>query len=400
MSETKPIAKVFFHADLDAFFASVEQLDDLSLRGKPVIVGGLPTDRRSVVSTCSYEARRFGVHSAMPTARAVQLCPQGIFMRGHFHRYHEKSREVMQVFGEFSSDVQQLSVDEAFLDMSGTTRLFGPPAEAARKLKAAVREKTGLTVSIGTASNKYLAKIASGIQKPDGLTVVPPGGEEAFMLALPLEKLWGAGTKTQETLRRAGFRTTADVHKATESMLTTIFGPAGGRFLYRAVRGEAAEDFDGEAKSRSISAERTFTFDLTERNQIETALLDLCHTLMFRLIAEGQSSRTVGIKIRYGDFSTFGVRETLPRNITSIDELFEHVRSLFEKKCVPGLGIRLLGISLMNIHKGADDEQGELFDFDNSKKKQAIERSVLKLNKKFPKAAVKKARVLKSKVGD
>jgi DNA polymerase-4 len=179
-------------------------------------------------------------------------------------------------------------------------------------------------------------------------------------------------------------------------MLTSIFGPAGGRFLYRAVRGEAAEDFDSEAKSHSISAERTFSFDLTERNQIETAFLDLCHTLMFRLIAEGQSSRTVGIKIRYGDFSTLGARMTLSRSVTSIDELFEQVCALFEKKSTPGLGIRLLGISLMNIHEGAGDEQGELFDFDNSKKKQAIERSVLKLNKKFPKAAVKKARVMKS----
>jgi DNA polymerase-4 len=163
----------FIHADLDAFYASVEQLDHSEYRGKPVIVGGLPDDKRSVVSTASYEARKFGVHSAMPIVQACRLCPKGIFLRGDMARYREKSSEVMAVFADFSPDVKQISVDEAFLDIAGTEGLFGPPAELARKLKAAVRDKTGLTVSVGLASNKYVAKIASGMSKPDGAFVVP-----------------------------------------------------------------------------------------------------------------------------------------------------------------------------------------------------------------------------------
>ena len=185
----------FLHADLDAFYASVEQLDHEEYRGKPVIVGGLPGDKRSVVSTASYEARVYGVHSAMPVAEAVRLCPGGIFLRGNMERYREKSREVMEVFANFSPDIQQLSVDEAFIDITGTERLFGPPEELTKKLKTAVQEKTRLIVSIGLASNKYVAKIASGMSKPNGLYVIPSGKEETFMLSLPVEKIWGAGKK-------------------------------------------------------------------------------------------------------------------------------------------------------------------------------------------------------------
>ena len=188
----------FIHADLDAFYASVEQLDHPEYRGKPVIVGGLPEDRRSVVSAASYEARKFGVHSAMPTAQAFKLCPEGIFLRGRMDRYQEKSEEIMTVFADFSPDLEQLSIDEAFLDITGTEKLFGPHRETAVKLKERVRNETGLTVSVGLASNKYIAKIASGMSKPDGLFVVTPGEEEKFMRSLSVEKIWGAGEKTQE----------------------------------------------------------------------------------------------------------------------------------------------------------------------------------------------------------
>lgn len=189
----------FFHVDLDAFFASVEQLDHPEYRGKPVIVSG--SGRRAVVSTCSYEARAFGVHSAMPRAQAERLCPGGIFLPVNMPRYHEKSREVMRIFREFSADVRQMSVDEAFLDMRGMERIFGPPEQAARKLKQAVRDTTGLTVSVGVAGNKYLAKIASGFRKPDGLTIVPEAEAEHFMAELPLKDVWGAGKAAH---RRAG----------------------------------------------------------------------------------------------------------------------------------------------------------------------------------------------------
>jgi DNA polymerase-4 len=384
---------VFLHADLDAFFASVEQLDHDEYRGKPVIVGGLPGDRRSVVSTASYEARKFGVHSAMPIATAYRLCPAGIYVRGNMRRYHEKSDEVMAIFSEFSPSVQQLSVDEAFLDITGTERLFGAPEVVAAKLKRAVFERTGLTVSIGLASNKYVAKIASGMSKPDGLFIVDTGKEADFMLSLPVDKIWGAGGKTRERLKKAGFRSTADIYKASLQMLTSIFGDAGGSFLYRAVRGEAAEPFDEASKTHSLSSENTFDFDLHDRYAIVTALLELCQTVMFRLLKHNWHSKTVCIKIRYGDFSTTNVQETSNRDISSLDDLYERVLALFNKKYKAGEGIRLLGVGAMNLETGDGAEQPELFDFGDAKKK-TVEKSILALQKKHPEIAIKKARLL------
>ncbi|MDR1363718.1 MAG: DNA polymerase IV, partial [Spirochaetaceae bacterium] len=243
----------FLHADLDAFYASVEQLDNALYRGKPVITGGVPGDRRAVVSTASYEARKYGVHSAMPIARAYELCPDGIFLRGNMKRYKEKSREVMDVFSRFTPDLRQISIDEAFLDISGTERIFGPPAELAQKLKEDIRKNAGLTVSVGLASNKYVAKIASGMSKPDGCFIVERGGEESFMLSLPVDKIWGAGGKTQALFKRYGYKTCADIHRVEEQGLCSVFGVSFGKFLYRAVRGEPAA-FDGVRGSHSISA--------------------------------------------------------------------------------------------------------------------------------------------------
>ncbi len=389
--------RVIVHVDLDAFFASVEQLDFPSYRGKPVIVGGLPGDRRSVVSTASYEARKFGVHSAMPTAKAYQLCPQGIYVRGRMDRYCQVSRIVMNIFREFSPDVQQMSVDEAFIDITGTELLFGSPETTARKIKERVREVTGLTVSIGLASNKYLAKIASGMNKPDGLYVIPQGSEERFMLSLPLDKLWGVGAKTRKNLNDKGFYTVEDIHQASVSGLVQLFGESTGMFLYQAVRGNDAAGFNAEPKSRSISNETTYTFDLTDREVILTALLNLCYTVYFRLLSEGLASKTVHLKIRYEDFSTVSIQETLPRYISSTDDLYERIVDLLDKKWDRTLGIRLLGVGVQNIEEGAEGEQKELFDFGESKKR-AVETAVLELQKKDPHNLVKKARQFLSAV--
>ena len=208
--------KVYLHVDLDAFFASVEQLDHPEYRGKPVIVGGLPGDRRSVVSTASYEARKYGVHSAMPTFKAVKLCPNGIYTRGNYKRYCEISSQIMKIFGDFSPTVIQMSIDEAFIDITGTEHIFGTPLETAKKIKARVKEETGLTVSIGIANTMYIAKIASGYRKPDGITIIPKGKETEFMLSLPLEKVWGAGTKTLERMKSCGFTSTKDIYKTSQ----------------------------------------------------------------------------------------------------------------------------------------------------------------------------------------
>ncbi len=378
---------------MDAFFASVEQLDHPEYRGKPVIVGGLPGDRRSVVSTASYEARKFGVHSAMPTFQALKLCPHGIFVRGRMSRYHEKSEEVMAIFKNYSPDIQQISVDEAFIDLTGTERLFGDPFKTAKKLKAEVLEKTGLTVSVGLASTKYCAKIASGLQKPDGLTAVPFGGETDFMLSLPITKVWGAGNKTLQKLENYGIRTTRDIYNRSEKLLQSLFGKAAGTFLYNSVRGNAGADFRAEPKSRSISAENTYEYDLTTPEIIETALLSLCYTVMFRSLREKVRSTSVALKIRYEDFSTVSVQSTSERYVSSVDDLFERAKALLEKKRDSNLGIRLLGVGMYNLEDEKSPRQQELFDFGEEKKRR-LENAILKAQEKDPALKITKARLL------
>ena len=221
----------FLHVDLDAFFASVEQLDHPEYRGKPVIVGGMPGEKRGVVSTASYEARKFGVHSAMPGFMAYKLCPQGIFVHPRMERYEELSYKIMQIFRDYSPDVDQMSIDEAFIDLTGTENLFGPPWETAKKIKERVKAETGLTVSIGLATTKYIAKIASGYKKPNGFYFVEPGHEQKFMLELPLNKVWGIGAKSLEALNKGGIFTTADILLRDYETLEFQFGKNTAGFL-------------------------------------------------------------------------------------------------------------------------------------------------------------------------
>jgi len=382
---------MFIHADIDAFYASIEQLDYPAYRGKPVIVGGLPEDRRSVVSAASYEARKFGVHSAMPIVQAYKLCPEGIFLRGRMGRYQEKSTEIMAIFGDFSPSVEQLSIDEAFVDITGTQGLFGPPAEAAGKLKERVRREAGLTVSVGLASNKYVAKIASGMSKPDGLFVVTAGEEGSFMRSLPVGKIWGAGDKTQETFKKYGFKTGEDIYRISAGNLASMFGNSFGTFLYRAVRGEAAENFDRDRGSHSMSTERTFDYDLYNEFAIETALLDMCEALMFRLLSSGGQSATVSLKIRYSDFSTEVVRETFQNPVLTLNDFYKHVLDLFHRKYQKGRGIRLIGAGLMNLQTESAARQGDLFGEKNEKERR-LEESILKINEKHPGAALRRGR--------
>jgi len=381
----------FIHADLDAFYASVEQLDHPEYRGKPVIVGGLPGDRRSVVSAASYEARKYGVHSAMPTVQAYKLCPEGIFVRGRMDRYHEKSAEIMAIFKDFSPDVEQLSIDEAFLDITGTEKLFGPPENTAKKLKESVREKTGLTVSIGIAANKYIAKIASGMSKPDGLFIIVPGEEEKFMRSLPAGKIWGAGEKTQSIFKKHSLKTCDDIYHLSQKTLSSMFGNALGIFLYRAVRGEGAETFDRERGSHSMSAERTFAYDLYDEFVIESALLDICETLIFRLLSGQVESATISLKIRYSDFSTETFRETFQEPVLTLNDFYRHVLDLFHRKYQRNRGIRLIGAGLINLNKSNSLHQGDLFSQEKDKERR-LEESILKINTKHPGAALRRGR--------
>jgi DNA polymerase-4 len=384
--------RVVFHADLDAFFASVEQLDRPELRGEPVVVGALP-GHRGVVSACSYEARAFGVRSAMPISRAAKLCPGAAFLPVRMARYRELSERIMAIFGEFSPEVRQISVDEAFLDMSGTGGLFGPPAAAARALKDRVRAETGLSVSVGVASNRYLAKLASARSKPDGLLVVESGSEEAFMAALPLEKVWGIGEKTLERLRAIGLDTVERIRGLPRETLRRAVGDALGDFLYAAVRGEDPGIMGDERKSRSISGETTYEHDVADPEVLEATVLALSQELMFRLIGERLSSRTVHVKIRYDDFETLSAQETLDRPVATAEDIRSAALALLGRKRDPERAVRLLGVGLGNVEDEDPLKQGELF-ADGSSRLAAVERAVLDLKRKKG-ALVTRARLVR-----
>ncbi|MCR5045726.1 MAG: DNA polymerase IV, partial [Treponema sp.] len=333
--------------------------------------------------------------SAMPLARALELCPNGIYTRGNYKLYSEYSDKIMAIFSEYSPDVHQISIDEAFLDMTGSERLFGDPVDCAKKLKNDVFKKTGLTVSVGIASTNYIAKISSGLKKPDGLFVVPPGQEEDFMLSLPLEKVWGVGKKTLERLRAAGFNSTKDIRKHSIELLSGIFGQSQASFLYNIVRGIEPEGFLAESKSHSSGIESTYDYDLLEWDAIESALLSLSEQLMFRLLRENITGKTVCVKIRYDDFTTCSAQSTSGQNVTSVEDLFSRAMNVFRQKYQAGRGIRLLGISIQNAIDADSEKQKELFDFGENKRKD-LEKAILKIEQKNPQIKIHKARLLKS----
>ena len=389
--------KVFFHVDIDAFFASVEQLDNPEYKGKPVIVGG--QSERGVVSTCSYEARKFGVHSAMPILQAKKLCPSGIFLRCRMDRYHEKSKEVMAIFKDFTPEIKQISVDEAFLNMTGMEKIFGSPKNSALLLKKTIKEKTGLTVSVGCAQNKYIAKIASGRSKPDGLFVVKAGEEIDFMKSLPLKDVWGVGGKTRERLIAAGLTTVPQIFNSSEHLLQSILGNASGSFLFQAVRGELYDVFSDDVKSHSISTERTFEHDLFSHADINDVMFYLASELMYRIFDEKVKGKTVSVKIRYNDFTTVSVQST-GAAVNDTQDLFERAKELFYKKFDNKTPIRLLGLCIMNIESDIPEVQTELFYSEKNVKKRKIEETMYALTKKEGKNILKPARLLKKNKDD
>jgi DNA polymerase-4 len=273
---------VWFHVDMDAFYASVEQRDNPEFRGKPVIVGGL--GNRGVVSACSYEARVFGVHSAMPMYQAKRLCPHAQFVRGRMERYSEVSRQVVALLQTFSPVVQQISIDEAFLDMTGTERLFGKPRQAAILLKNRVKNETGLVISVGIGPTRFIAKMASDFDKPDGLCRVSPGKEIAFVDAVGLRKLWGIGDSTLNALKKHSITTVAQLREYSVEHLQRLFGEAAGSYLHKVSHGIDPGIHTGVTKSRSISTEMTFPVDVTDIDILEQNLLGMSHEVMFRAI--------------------------------------------------------------------------------------------------------------------
>lgn len=351
--------KIFFHVDMDAFFASVEQVDNPSYAGKAVIVGAAP-GKRGVVSTCSYEARAYGVHSAMPIAEAVRLCPSGIFLPVRMSRYAEVSARIMSILSTFTPDILQLSIDEATLDMTGTEKLWGPPEKCAAIMKKSIRDKTGLSISIGASANRYVAKIASGISKPDGFLFINPGEERAFLRSLPLEKLWGAGEKTRERLRARGLTSIAALQDAPISLLLSIFGNAGGRFLSLASQGQDPGVFVRDDENKSISTERTFDTDISDREILTNELRLFADELSFRLWDKKLKAGCVGIKLRFADFTSITRQRSLAEHSSNSDKIFTITKKLLIENWNPGKPVRLIGIFCSTLVPESHTE-GDLF---------------------------------------
>ncbi|NBK24086.1 MAG: DNA polymerase IV [Spirochaetia bacterium] len=371
--------QVIFHVDMDAFYAAIEQHDNPSLVGKPLVIGGLGP--RSVVATASYEARKFGLHSAMPMSRALQLCPSVIVVKPNMHRYSQVSKTVMETCRSFCPSVQQLSIDEAFLDMTGTRRIYGLPREAAILLKSKVKEETGLTISVGIGPSHFIAKMASDYDKPDGLCRVSPGREEDFIDAVGLKKLWGVGKVTQDLLSKKHITTTTELRQYSLSSLQSIFGNSMGSFLYHACRGIDPGIFTSAAKSHSISTETTFPEDVHTKIVLEQNLLQMSHEVMFRALDEKQIGRTIGIKVREPDFTTYSAQITPKANIYSAEQIYSYAKQLLYQKWHEGMPVRLIGVGLYQLYDGDKPMQEELFE-DPFQKRRELEKVILKMHKK------------------
>jgi nucleotidyltransferase/DNA polymerase involved in DNA repair len=335
---------------MDAFFAAVEQRDRPELRGQPVIVGADPQGGkgRGVVSTASYEARRFGVGSAMPISQAYRLCPQGVYLPVDGEKYEHVSRQLMEVLGRFTDLLEQVSVDEAFLDVSASRRAFGDGEQIARRIQQTLKSEIQLTASVGVATSKLVAKIASDMRKPNGLVVVPPGGEAAFLAPLPIRRLWGVGPKTEDRLLLAGCHTIGDLARADPARLDRRLGTHGHDLiaLARGLDDRPVESAAGEAKS--VGQEHTFSQDTADRTRLRQALLALADGVAHRLREQGLSGRTITLKYRDEQFQTATRAETIPAPTASGETIFRTAWRLFEG--VHGKRrVRLLGISVSHF---------------------------------------------------
>jgi nucleotidyltransferase/DNA polymerase involved in DNA repair len=348
------------HVDMDAFFAAVEQRDHPELRGRPVIIGADPKGGRGrgVVSTASYEARRFGVGSAMPISRAWRACPQGIYLPPDMERYARESDRVMDVLRRVTDLVEPVSIDEAFLDVSASLRALGPGEAVARKIKDDIRSETGLTASVGVATSKLVAKVASDMRKPDGLVVVPPGTEARFLAPLPVRRLWGVGPRMEETLAKLGVVTVGDLAGLDPSRLERRLG-THGHDLQQLARGIDEREVIGEAEdAKSLGQEHTFDHDTDDPERLRAMLLSLSDAVARRLRGHRLEARTLTLKYRDETFRTRTHARTLTRRLDSGNEIFEVISSLFAE-VHRGHRVRLLGVYAS--HFGSGSPQLELF---------------------------------------
>jgi DNA polymerase-4 len=381
--------RAIIHLDLDAFFVAVERLDDPSLIGKPVVVGGR-ADVRGVVASASYEARRFGVHSAMPTAEAMRRCPQLILVSGHRRRYSEMSDRVMAILGDYTPLLEPISIDEAFLDVTGTEAHYGPPARLACTIQDRIEAELKLSASLGVATNKLLAKVASDFRKPHGITVVPPGEEAAFLAPLPIRRLWGVGEVMGRELARLTITTVGDLALIPRDELIGRFGASAGDGLFRGSHGIDDSPVTPEHEAKTISREETFACDIRDPEVLRRELLRLSDEVAWRLRRHNRQARTINLKLRYGDFSTLTRQDTLSDPADSGPVVYAHVLALFEKTW-DHRPLRLVGVGGSNLVQVS--RQLRLFEQQDHRQDQ-LDAALDRIRAKYGSSAIRRASLM------
>ncbi|EOR96740.1 DNA polymerase IV [Arcticibacter svalbardensis MN12-7] len=349
MEATSEIAyRKIIHIDMDAFYASVEQRDNPEYRGKPLVVGGLPEGRGGVVATASYEARGFGIHSAMPSKQALKLCPHALFVRPRFEAYKEISRKIREIFSRYTDLIEPLSLDEAYLDVTQDKLHIGSALEIAWQIKAAIKDELKLTASAGVSINKFVAKMASDINKPDGLKFIGPSSVEAFMETLPVAKFYGVGKVTAEKMKKMGLFTGADIKNLSEAELSRSFGKSG-RFYYQIVRGIDDREVQPHRETKSLAAEDTFAYDLSTLEEMEAELDKIAKLVYDRLLKKNLKGRTITLKIKYSNFKQITRNKSFPVPVADLETINATAKQLLRITFMETHRIRLLGISLSNF---------------------------------------------------
>lgn len=390
---TEPIddsSATILHVDMDAFFASVELLDRPDARGKPAIVGH--PGPRSVVTSATYEARKFGVRSAMPVAQALRLCPQAIILPPHMHKYREYSEKAMAIFSEVTPLVEALSIDEAFLDVAGARRLLGSPRRIAELIRARVFDETGLTCSVGAAPTKFMAKLASGRAKPDGVLVIPESAIIAYLRPLPVGALWGVGASTQQALERLGMRTVADLADAPLHVLQKAVGDASGRKLHELANGRDPRGVVTETREKSVGHELTFETDVSDPDRLRRELLRLSNQVAERLRKHGVVGRTVALKLRFSDFRTVTRSRTLGEPTNVGRRIFEEAWQIYEGLDLGRTPIRLIGVRAEQLLDAGGDSLA-LWDPDDEWRE--TERTLDAVSARFGRGAIGPASLVK-----
>jgi len=381
------------HVDMDAFFASIEQRDDPALKGKPVVVGADPKNGRGrgVVSTCSYEARKFGIHSAMPVSKAFALCPQAVFVPPDIEKYSQASREAYKIFYQFTPSVEPVGIDEAFLDITKSFHLFGTPENACCELKKRIKEKILVTASAGLAPNKFLAKIASDLNKPDGFTRIGPGDLSALIWPLSVGKISGIGKKSEAILRTRGVNTIGDLAHVDVKLMREWFGSYADN-LHDLANGHDMSEVTCGGEAKSVSNETTFENDLFDKEKITAALLELSDKVSMRLREYGFKGRTITLKLRFSDFTTYTRSITVEKPTNFCDNIFVVIEKLYNAFPVSLKPVRLVGVKVSNLNCG--ESQIYFFDKEADEKKEKKHIAVAKIRSKFGDNAIVRAKTI------